>query len=554
MRLRSQIGWLLGAAVLVYADSLLNSFTMDDELYILRNPQVTQHSAWLLFHPNTVSNVYRPVTFFTFAMNWIAARYQPFGYHAINLLLHLAVVLLLFFVLREILEGSAHYEPVCFAAALLFAVHPIHTEAVSSVVGRSELLAAGFLLAAWLFHLQDRYILSLFCVVLALLSKESAIGLLPLAVAGDYAKGQLKSWTRYAAIAVVSFLYVGALWKIQGGHLGAAAVSVLDNPLTLLPASLRVLNAVRIAWKYVALLLFPVTLSCDYSYNQILLYADFRHLLVPAIAAMAVVLAWIWAIWKKKSGYIVAGAVYFAGFAATSNILTRTGTIFGERLAYLPSAGFCLLAALAWQWLADRHRNAAIAVLALVVAALGIRAAARNRDWRDNTALYTQAGDAVPNSAKMRTFRGIVYLGAGQFDRSRSDLQAALNIYPEFPDAVEAMGLLEARTGNPKEALNWMQKAVDMSDHRDIDYDYRTVNLAALDIQIGRLDDAMKLLNHDIAESPNYSRSWSNRAVVRLKLGQIAEAREDARTALALDPSNLQARSILEGPNSSPLP
>jgi len=469
-------------------------------------------------------------------------------------LLHLAVVLLLFFVLREILEGSAHYEPVCFAAALLFAVHPIHTEAVSSVVGRSELLAAGFLLAAWLFHLQDRYILSLFCVVLALLSKESAIGLLPLAVAGDYAKGQLKSWTRYAAIAVVSFLYVGALWKIQGGHLGAAAVSVLDNPLTLLPASLRVLNAVRIAWKYVALLLFPVTLSCDYSYNQILLYADFRHLLVPTIAAMAVALAWIWAIWKKKSGYIVAGAVYFAGFAATSNILTRTGTIFGERLAYLPSAGFCLLAALAWQWLADRHRNAAIAVLALVVAALGIRAAARNRDWRDNTALYTQAGDAVPNSAKMRTFRGIVYLGAGQFDRSRSDLQAALNIYPEFPDAVEAMGLLEARTGNPKEALNWMQKAVDMSDHRDIDYDYRTVNLAALDIQIGRLDDAMKLLNHDIAESPNYSRSWSNRAVVRLKLGQIAEAREDARTALALDPSNLQARSILEGPNSSPLP
>lgn len=554
MKLRWQIGWLLGAAVLVYSDSLLNSFTMDDELYILRNPQVTQHSAWLLFHPNTVSNVYRPVTFFTFAMNWIAARYQPFGYHLINLLLHLAVVLLFFFVLREILEGSAHYGEVCFAAALLFAVHPIHTEAVSSVVGRSELLAAGFLLAAWLFHLQDRYILSLSCVVLALLSKESAIGLLPLAVAGDYAKGQLKSWTRYAAIAVVSFLYIGALWKIQGGHFGAAAVSVLDNPLTLLPASLRVLNAVRIAWKYVALLLFPVTLSCDYSYNQIPLYAGFRHLLVPAIAAMAVLLAWIWAIWKKKSGYIVAGAVYFAGFAATSNILTRTGTIFGERLAYFPSAGFCLLAALAWRWVAERHRNAAIAVLALLVAALGIRSAVRNRDWRDNTALYTQAGDAVPNSAKMRTFRGIVYLGAGQFDRSRSDLEAALNIYPDFPDAVEAMGLLEARTGNPKEALNWMQKAVDMSDRRDVDYDYRTVNLAALDIQIGRLDDAMKLLNHDIAESPNYSRSWSNRAAVRLKLGQIAEAREDARTALALDPSNRQARSILERPNSNPLP
>ena len=554
MKLRSQVACLLGVALLAYANSLFNSFTMDDELYILRNPQVTQHSARLLFHPNAVSDVYRPLTFFTFAMNWIAAGYKPLGYHAINLLLHTAVVLLLFFVLRNILEGSANYELVCFAAALLFAVHPLHTEAVSSVVGRSELLAAGFLLAAWLCHLEDRYVSSLVCVVLALLSKESAIGLLPLVAAGDYAKGQLKSWTRYAAIAGVSLLYLGGLWKIQGGHFGAATVSVLDNPLTLLPASLRVLNAVRIAWKYVALLVLPITLSCDYSYNQIPLYADVRHLLIPAVAATALLLAWIWAIWRKRTGYIVAGAVYFAGFAATSNILTRTGTIFGERLAYLPSAGFCLLVALAWRWLAERHRHAAMAVLALLVAALGIRTAVRNRDWRDNAALYTAAGDAVPNSAKMRAFRGIIYLGEGQFDRSRSDLEAALNINPEFPDAVEAMGLLEARSGNSTEALNWLQKALDISDRGDIDYDYRAVNLAALDMQIGRLDEAMKLLNRDIADSPRYSRSWSNRAALRLKLGQVAEAREDARTALALDPNNRQARNILDRPPSGLFP
>jgi tetratricopeptide (TPR) repeat protein len=553
MKLRAQVAGLLGITLLVYANSLFNSFTMDDELYILRNPQVTQHSARLLFHPNAASNVYRPLTFFTFAMNWIAAGYKPLGYHVINLLLHIAVVLLLFFVLRNILEGSANYELVCFAAALLFAVHPLHTEAVSSVVGRSELLAAGLLLAAWLCHLEDRHVSSLVCVALALLSKESAIGLLPLVAAGDYAKGQLKSWTRYAAIAAVSLLYLGGLWKIQGGHFGAATVSVLDNPLSLLPASLRILNAVRIAWKYLALLVLPITLSCDYSYNQIPLYADARHLLIPAIAATALLLAWIWAIWKKRTGYIVAGAVYFAGFAATSNILTRTGTIFGERLAYLPSAGFCLLAALAWRWLAGRHRHAAVAVLALLVPALGIRTVVRNRDWRDNAALYTAAGNAVPNSAKMRAFRGIIYLGEGQFDRSRADLEAALNIHPEFPDAVEAMGLLEARSGNSTEALNWLQKALDISDRGDIDYDYRAVNLAALDMQIGRLDEAMKLLNRDIAESPRYSRSWSNRAVLRLKLGQVAEAREDARTALALDPNNRQARNILDRPASGPL-
>jgi protein O-mannosyl-transferase len=553
MKVRWQTLWLAGAAVLVYANSLFNGFTMDDELYILRNPQVTEHSARLLFHPNAASNVYRPVTFASWAMNWIAAGYKPFGYHAINLVLHVAAVLLLFFVLRNILEGSANYQVVSFAAALLFAVHPLHTEAVSSVVGRSELLAAGFLLLSWLFHLEDRYLLALLSLALALLSKESAIGLLPLALAGDYAKGQLKSWTRYAGIAAVSVLYLGLLWKMQGGHFGAAGVSVLDNPLVLLPASLRVLNAVRIAWKYAALLLFPATLSCDYSYNQIPLYADARHLLLPVAAAVALLLLWVWAVLKRKPGYLVAGTIYLAGFAATSNILTRTGTIFGERLAYFPSAGFCLLAALLWAWLAERHRVRALAVLALVVSALAVRAAVRNRDWRDNAALYTAAGNAVPNSAKMRAFRGIIYLGASQFDRARSDLQAALQIDPEYPDAVEAMGLLEARSGDRTAALNWMQKAVALSDRKDIDYDYRAVNLAALDIQIGRLDEAMQLLNHEIAESPNYSRSWSNRAVLRLKLGQIAEARQDARTALALDPGNGQARNVLERPAGSPL-
>ena len=552
-KLRLQIGLLLGLTFLVYANSLSNGFTMDDELYILRNPQVTQHSLRLLLQPNTASNVFRPATFATFAMNWIVAGLQPFGYHLINLFLHAAVVVLLFLVLRQALEGLAYCGFLSFAAAMLFAVHPVHTEAVSSVVGRSELLVAAFLLAAWLFHLQDRYILALLSFALALLSKESAVGLLPLALAGDYARGKLKSWTRYAGIAILTVVYVGALWKVQGGHFGAASVSVLDNPLTLLPAHLRVFNAVRIAWKYVGLLVFPATLSCDYSYNQITLYSGLGHLLLPLLATAGAIALWVWTIWKRNAGLVVAGAIYFAGFAATSNIFTRTGTIFGERLAYLPSAGFCLLAALVLAGLASHHRTLALAALATAVAAFGARTIVRNRDWRDNASLYIAGADAVPNSAKMRAFRGIVYLSRNEFDRSRSDLQAALKINPEYPDAVEAMGLLESRTGDQRAALDYLQLAVQMSARSDFDYDYRAANLANLQIQLGKLDDAMKLLNRRIEESPDYSRLWSNRAELRLILGQFAGAREDARTALRLDPYNTQARNVLDHPQAGNL-
>lgn len=548
-----QIAVLLGFVVLAYANSLPNGFTMDDELYIARNPQVTEHTLRLLFQANAMSSVFRPVTFATLAWNWMAAGYQPFGYHLVNLFLHAGVVALLLLVLRNLLGASPNGAFISFVAAALFALHPIHTEAVSSVVGRSELLAAGFLLAAWLFHLLDRPALASLAFALALLSKESAIGLLPIALAGDYAKGKLKPWSRYAGIAVLTLLYLGALWKIQGGHFGAPSVSVLDNPLTLLPTRLRILNALRIAWKYVGLLVFPATLSCDYSYNQIAMYGNWRHLALPAVAAAGAAALWTVALCRRKPGFLVAGAIYFAGFAATCNIVTPTGTIFAERLAYLPSAGFCLLVAIGFAWMADRHRFAATALLAVTATGFAVRTFARNRDWRDNTALYLSAADAAPNSAKMRAFRGIVLLGKNDLLRSRSDLEAALAIQPDYPDAVEAMGLLELRSGNRQSALAYLRQALAMSSPRDFDYDYRAANLAALLIETGHLDEAMKLLNRRIAESPYYSRLWSNRAALRVALGQFEEGLADAKTALRLDPHNDQARKVLEHPQANGL-
>src|SRR5262249_4756413 len=162
---------------------------------------------------------------------------------------------------------------------------------------------------------------------LAVLSKESAIVLLPLVLACDYARREWKPWPRYAVLAACTVLYLGVLWKAQGGHFGTASVSLLDNPLYRLPAALRALNALRIGWNYVGLLVFPWKLSCDYSYNGIVLYGDTVHSLPAAIATTAVFAMWIWAVRKRYVVGILVGAIYFFGFAVTSNILTPTGTI-----------------------------------------------------------------------------------------------------------------------------------------------------------------------------------------------------------------------------------
>src|SRR5215469_15774314 len=171
MRERLLVGLLLAAVVLAYANTLGNQFVMDDELYIMRNPQVTSPSLSRLFSPNPVSSVYRPVDFAALALNWALSGPEPFGYHLLNLLLHAGVTWLLYVLLQELLASWPEGRTVAFVTALLFAVHPIHTEAVSWVVGRAELLAAGFLFAGWILHFRDRPIESLVCFVLAMLSK-----------------------------------------------------------------------------------------------------------------------------------------------------------------------------------------------------------------------------------------------------------------------------------------------------------------------------------------------------------------------------------------------
>jgi len=543
---RWRVVLLLVVTILVYANTLLNSFTYDDFLYILNNPAVTAPTLKGFLEPTRAFNLFRPVTFLSFALNWAVGFIHPFSYHLVNLLLHAAVTLLLYLLCCKVLERMPEGDFVALAAALLFAVHPIHTEAVASIVGRSEMLAAGFLLAAWLLHLRDRQILELVCLVLALLSKESAVCFLPLALAGDYARGEFKPRQRYFWIAGVSALYVGVLWKVQGGRFGEVSVNFLDNPLASLPATWRILNALRVAWKYVGLLIYPGALSYDYSYNAIRLYEDWRHTFPAAVAAIAVLALWLWALWSRRRGWVLAGAIYFAGFAVTANALVPTGTIMGERLAYFPSAGFCLLLALMWVRLKKLKAAWAWAALIVLAGALGARSVVRNRDWRTNFTLFSAGVRAVPGSSRAHCNMGGQYLDSGQLDAALTEFQTALAIYPDYPDALEYSGLIESRRGHDQQALELLERAFFFTRKESTRYGERAVNLAAMFMKVGQGDEAMGLLNQAIEVAPGNARAWANRAVIHYWRGNVESARVDAETALLADPSNPQAQKLLE--------
>jgi Tfp pilus assembly protein PilF len=545
MKERWRIAILPAVVILVYANSLLNSFTMDDNMYILTNRMVTNPSLRGLFEPTSYNNVFRPVTFATLALNWRIAGAGPFGYHLLNVLLHAAVTVLLYLVFRKLLDSFAPGPAVAWVAALLFAVHPLHTEAVDSISARSELLATGFLLAAWLLHLVDRPILALLSFVLALLSKESAVAFVPLVLAGDYARGKLKPLYRYALVVGVALVYLASLWTIQGGQFGEKAVSFLDNPLAHLPASLRILNALRISWKYLGLHVFPATLSCDYSYNAIPIYASWRYGAAAAVATFLVLGLLLWAFRAGKREWVLAGAIYVCGFAATANLLTPTGTILGERLAYMPSAGFCLLVALIWIQLANRQSKVAGVVLVVLVLVFAGRTVARNRDWHDNFTLFLSAARAVPGSAKSHSNLGLEYYTLDQVDAADKELQTALRIYPQEAEALGFSALIESRKGHDREARALLEKCLSLMTKENPNYEFMAVNLAAVMMKLGQNEDALKLLDNEIAHAPTYSRAWSNRAVIRYQRGEIAMAHSDAEMAVRLDPSNQQAENLL---------
>ena len=233
------------------------------------------------------------------------------------------------------------------------------------------------------------------------------------------------------------------------------------------------------------------------------------------------------------------------GFAITANILVPTGTIMGERLAYLSSAGFCLLLALGWNWIRQRKEILAWGMLAVVVLAFSVRTVVRNRDWKDTFALYSSAVRAVPNDAKMHSNLAGQYFLRNEWDLAAREYQIALRINPDSPDALASYSALEFQRGNYQAAGEMMERALRMSGRNNLNYDFMVVTFATILMKTNHADGALEYLNSEIAESPAYAPAWSMRAVLHYPRGELAAARADAESALHFNPGDPQALDVL---------
>jgi hypothetical protein len=392
------------------------------------------------------------------------------GLHATNVLLHaLASALAALLALRVSAAAGA-----ALLTGLLFAVHPVHVEAVASIENRKDVLAMIFVAASALLYTAPArrwwtLPASLLAWLLALLAKDAAaIGLavmLPLSDLLLAPRAERAASTRRAlAIAAVAFVAIvvsagtvvdrfsaDAVWRATTGHVRTYGES-LRTTLAALPTIAR-------------LLVFPATLSADYPVHVPASLADARLL-----AGAALVVGWLaGALAAVRHAPAVAWAMIWvvATYLPVSNVVPLTQFFVAERYLYVPSFGICLLAGLGLEALRRARgagvRNGALAAATLLVAAGAARSAARTRDWRDNLTLWSAALAAIPDaSSKTHAQLALALAGAQRGAEAIPHFERALAMGPEFADQHNNLGGLLMQAGRVDDAVRHFRRALEL--------------------------------------------------------------------------------------------
>jgi tetratricopeptide (TPR) repeat protein len=458
--------WLMAGVLLLvicaYSNSFSAPFLLDNDEIVLQDPRVHTVSALQLqrilthqYWETASTGLYRPLTTLSYLFNYavLGNGANPEGYHWINLILHLANVWLVYVLALAVFEQV----PIALLAGALWGLHPLHTEVVTNIVGRADLLVTLGVLAAVLCHRKAlastgrRRVLWIagvfFAVTLGAFAKENgviaiaAIAIYDLAIGTRFAvRTHIASYLA-AAIPCAAYLYARAQVLAGAPHLSDY---FCDNPLLGADFWTARATAFTVIAKYFGLLLWPARLSYDYSYNEIPLFGSPGAANATAVAAMigcAASAVWGLLSWRRRPALFFGFAFFAAAFAPVSNLPIVIGSIMGERFLYTPSIGLALCAAFGlwtvWcKWGGAQYKYAAGGIVAVVLIGYAARAYDRNGDWLDPHRFFRTGVEAAPGSFKthLNVATSISGLTQEDWDTGIRAAERALAILDPLPD------------------------------------------------------------------------------------------------------------------------
>ena len=533
---------LVLATLAAYSNSLSGPFIYDDKPAILENLTLRQlWPPWTALSPphGGLTVEARPVLNLSFAVNYALSRTEVGSYHALNLLIHALAALTLFGiarrsilqpVLRERFGGAA--LPLAFLVALLWALHPLQTEAVTYLVQRAEsLMGLFYLLTLYAFIRSVQApspgqwpVLSVVACLLGVGTKEVMVSAPVIVLLYDrtFVEGTFRAaWQRRRAYYVAlgcTWIPLAALVLSAGGNRGGSmgfgiGVSWTDHALTQFEALTH----------YLSLSFWPQSLIFDYgSFHPARLVKIAPYtLLVTALAA-----ATAFAVWRRPvAGFF--GAWFFLILAPTC-AMPQLAQIIVEHRMYLPLAAVSALVVPGIYLLGGRRGLAGLLVVAV---ALGTVTFLRNRDYRSELAIWQDTVAKCPANAMAHCSLGNALATLDRTPEAIAEFETALHLQPDYADALASLGNSLMESGRFTEAINRLTAALRLKPTSAEAH----LNLGIALDRLGRLDEALPHYETALRLKPILTGAHNALANVLLRQGNLPAAIEHLQAALRFD-------------------
>ena len=546
--LASILGILLLAG-LVFSPSLNNAFTnWDDPEYLWENNLVQELSPDHIKRMFTshLTGKYHPLTLLSFALEYKFFGWTPRIYHLNNLLLHLANILLVFIFLRLLFCEKM----MILLPTALFAIHPLHVEAVCWATGRKDVLFTFFyllsLIAYILYSQQGRcrlctYLVSLTCFLLSLFAKATAVTLPFLLILLDYFFQ--RKWQKRTSLGKTPFLALALLF-------GAITWTVVEKtdafPVTgLFPVSDRFFLSAYAVLLYIRKLILPDVVSSFYP-----LPVQVNGWFSPAVylspLLVAVIMIILWKGRRKNRQAVFASLFFFILILPVLHLAKINDSIIYDRFAYLSSIGiFLILAQICQRLIASESKmtphvrigRLLKVLLPIYILYLSFFSWNHCHIWQNSFTLWTNVIQKFPKSALAYYNRAHYFEEMHKDNLALMDAQTAVILAPHYADSYFKRGQIYAHRESHDLALSDYSKAIELNPREAISYIERG-NIYFLRKQY---DLAIKDLTRAIQLEPHNSMAYNNRGNIYLLLGQISLAMDDYLKGLDIAPDSESA-------------
>ena len=540
--------WIFILAIILsfslYGNTIGGNFVYDDQLYNdrqeLRN---LEHIDDVFTEPYVAhspeAGVYRPIVTASFILNYSIFGDSPVSFRIVNIFLNGIVSFLVFLIIFKLTEN----KKLSYLTFLIFSFLPIHTEAVSFIKSRDEILSLLFVLLSLLFFLNKKMVWSSVLLFFAILSKEITI-IAPaifiyifISQDGFKLKEVIKKSLYYippfAGFVLLRFLALGQY------AFGNNETQFIYNPLKFAEFNERISTALKVTYLFVQKLALPINLSANYFYNTIKVITNpFQS--YQSILGILILITLIYFILSKKFRRNIIGIaaiIYLLPYLVFSNLIFTSGDIMGERWAYFPSIGFALIMAypIYKAFNSSKYKTIGYITIISLLAFYGVTTINRNKVWASNISLYQNMLETAPNSVLTRNNLAKLYLANGYIDEAKNEAQKAIAIHP-FPPTLDFMGEIYIREERYNEAESLFKQSIELNPKPVRSY----VNLGQMYYEIGKYKESVEILEYPLSFLPT-KRTVLLYSLSLIKLGQYQKA-IDTIQEHSNNPSELQLK------------